>query len=127
MLPLSKMSKTFRTSSNQLTASLKISKKETAVPGHIPVGRSITTSDDKVPKLLKHSKEGRKSGRFLSGWLSTSDAHLKKETKEGVESTKSLDEITSEIEETLDSIGASYSFSKKRDKIKAKITKGMYF
>ena len=131
MLPLSKMSKTIRTSSNHLTATLRNSSKDTK--------KSIIMEDDedtmkatrsvteqiKDSRVLKSSKDGKRASKFLPSWLNTSDAHLKKEVREGgVESKKSLDEITAEIEETLESIGATYAFTKKRDKIKARITRG---
>jgi len=132
MLPLSKMSKTIRTSSNHLTATLRNSSKDTK--------KSIKMEDDddedtmkatrsvteqlKDSKVLKSSKDGKRASKFLPSWLNTSDAHLKREIREGgVESNKSLDEITAEVEETLESIGATYAFTKKRDKIKARITK----
>merc|ERR1712137_1518755 len=120
MLPLSRVSKTFRTSSNQLGNSLR--GKE-----HKRMG-SVNTIEKSPSKELTSSAPSKstkdKKARFLPSWFGSSDSHLKKELgKDIIESSKPLAEITTEIEETLDSMDSTYSFSRKRDKVKAKITR----
>lgn len=122
MLPLSKVSKTFRTSSNTLSNSIRSNKETKRVESMKSEGLVAVESSDSNSSI-RSSKESKRA-RFLPSWFGTSDTHLKKSTGDTVESQKSLNEITTEIEETLDSMDATYSFSKKRDKIKAKIMKG---
>lgn len=65
---------------------------------------------------------------WLPAWFGTSDSNLKREKKknlkDGIESHKTISELTLELEETLEALGATYSFTNKRDRIKARITKG---
>mgnify|MGYP005998341905 CR=1 FL=1 len=129
MLPLSKVSKTFRTSSNQLGNSIsraKETKRIGSMNGDVLVKIEQSDSKDGSPTSspLRTSSKDAKRARFLPSWFGSSDSHIKKDSKEGIESTKSFSEITTELEETLDSMDCTYAFSKKRDKIKAKITKG---
>merc|ERR1712137_39407 len=64
---------------------------------------------------------------WLPGWFGSSDANLKKEKKknlkEGVESRKTIGELSLELEQILEALGATFCFTHKRDKIKARITK----
>ena len=64
---------------------------------------------------------------WLPTWFGTSDSNLKKEKKknlkEGVESLKSISDLTHSLEEALEHLGATYSFTAKRDRIKARISK----
>jgi len=129
MLPLSKVSKTFRTSSNQLGNSISRAREGKRV-GSMNADALIKIESepkDSSPSNspLRTSSKDAKRARFLPSWFGSSDSHLKKEkgSKDIIESTKSLSEITTELEETLDSMDSTYSFSRKRDKIKAKITR----
>lgn len=124
MLPLSKVSKTFRTSSNHIGNSINRSKESSRNKLASSTSEKIDSNEklDIVP-LKVSGKDSKRSSRFLPSWFSSSDAHLKKYGSGGIESEKSITDITTEIEETLDSIGATYSFTKKRDKIKARISK----
>jgi len=127
MLPLSRVSKTFRTSSNQLGNSIrgKESKRISIQGESFKLEKSSSKELSPTPSPLRMSSK-EKRARFLPSWFGTSDSHMKKETtNDTIESKKSLAEITTEIEETLDSMDATYSFNKKRDKIKAKITRGL--
>lgn len=124
MLPLSKVSKTFRTSSNTLSNTLrgKDAKRVESMNEETltAVDTDSNTSTPTSSPLRVSSKETKKP-RFLPSFFESSG-----KSKETMESKKSLSEITTEIEDTLDSLDATYSFSRKRDKIKAKITKGLY-
>jgi len=76
-----------------------------------------------------HKPEHRKS--WLPNWFGgVSDSNLKKVKKknlgDGIESHKPIGELTLELEETLEALGATYSFASKRDRIKGQITKGIY-
>ena len=70
---------------------------------------------------------------WLPSWFVTSDSNLKKDRtknvnmEDGILSHKPINELTLELEETLEALGASYSFTPKRDRIKARITKGRHF
>lgn len=76
---------------------------------------------------LSSPKEASTPRRVFLAWFGSVDPPLKKVKKknlgEGIESKKSIGELTHELEETLEAIGATYSFSNKRDRIKARITK----
>mmetsp|Transcript_8275 Transcript_8275/g.34751 ORF Transcript_8275/g.34751 Transcript_8275/m.34751 type:complete len:582 (-) Transcript_8275:80-1825(-) len=64
---------------------------------------------------------------WLPSWFGGSTADLKQMKKksddERIETHKPVDELTSQIEDTLEVLGASFTFSAKRDKIRAKIMK----
>lgn len=64
---------------------------------------------------------------WLPSWFGGSTADLKQMKKktddERIETHKPVDELTSQIEDTLEVLGASFSFSARRDKIRAKIMK----
>src|SRR3990167_1518846 len=74
---------------------------------------------------LSSPKEASTPRRVFLAWFGSVDPPLKKVKKknlgEGIESKKAIGELTHELEETLEAIGATYSFSNKRDRIKARI------
>merc|ERR1712137_1476901 len=77
-------------------------------------------------KETSHKSEHRKS--WLPNWFGgVSDSNLKKVKKknlgDGIESHKPIGELTLELEETLEALGATYSFASKRDRIKGQIVK----
>lgn len=86
--------------------------------------------NEKPEKCEKGEKSTSPRKSWLPTWFGTSDLNLKKEKrknlKEGVESDKSIGQLTQELEDALETIGASYSFTQKRDRIKARLTKSMY-
>ena len=79
-------------------------------------------------KEIPQPKETTTPRKWL-GWFASTDSNLRKEKKknlkDGIESHKTISELTLELEETLEALGASYSFTNKRDRIKARITKGL--
>ena len=146
ILPLGKVSRSFRTSNNQLTAAIKGFRDKDRVdrPSSqrltVPIPETMQMQSQvqaqmhcirPVERTLSSAPEGReqtsslrlssgmKRGRF-SAWFNTSDAHLVQKQI----SSKSLEELSREVEDILDSIGATYSFNKRRDKIKARAVCG---
>ena len=94
-----------------------------------PTRGNTTPLQPSLPSLT--SSANNKRSKFLSFWFGSSDSHLKKistsELTDGVASHKPIGELTNDIEAALESVGSTYTFTNKRDRIKAQVTKGLLY
>ena len=135
LLPLSKVSKTFRTSNSQFSAGLfkkTISNEKShdklrspALTG-IKVERAASSEIRGETLSLRRSRDSKRT-RFLPSWFG-SDHSLRssgKVPKDALEFHQPLPTLFNRIESVMDSLGATYAYSKRRNKIKVRLHQGM--
>ena len=86
----------------------------------------IIDEQEEVEKPVVNPKANWLSQKFSQSEI---NLRMKKRTqlKEGVHIQRKLGDITNQLEDVLDTIGASYYFSRKRDRLMVRITKGLIY